>query len=199
MNKKEKIKKILNETGHPEINVKKRDDIVFLEGELSSWNDIVNIGLKVSKAKLYTHTVNNIKLKGFTQKVNKPSINDLALDNKKVDILVIGGGVVGAAILRELTKYKLNALLVEKGEDLALAASSRNDGCIHVGVDLHKRSNKLKYLVKSKEIIKDLCKDIDVDYHEDGQTVCFKSNLLKPVIRTFFKIRCKRNHITDWN
>lgn len=198
MNNIEKIKKILNEMGHHEITVKEREDIVFLEGELSSWDDIVNIGLKVSKTKLYSHVVNNIKLKGFTQKVNKPSIKDLALDNKKVDVLVIGGGVIGAAILRELTKYKLSALLVEKGEDLALAASSRNDGCIHVGVDLHKGSNKLKYLIKSKEIIKDLCKEIDVDYHEDGQTVCFKSNLLKPTIRTFFNIRCKQNHITDW-
>lgn len=60
MNKIEKIKKLLNEIGHPEITVKERDDIVFLEGELSSWDDIVNIGLKISKTKLYSHVVNNI-------------------------------------------------------------------------------------------------------------------------------------------
>lgn len=198
MKKLDKVRKILTEYDCAQISVHERDDIVFLEGELNSWDKIVTIGKKISKTGLYSHVVNNIHLKGFTQPISKPSIRDDKLDNRHVDVLVIGGGVVGAAILRELTKYNLSCLLVEKGEDLALQTSSRNDGCIHVGVDLHKGSEKLHYLIRSKEIIKDLCKDIDVEYREDGQTVCFKSNALRPVIRTFFHFRCKQNHITDW-
>lgn len=198
MKKIDKIYKLLLKKGYSSINLEEKEDIIFLSGELSSWDEIVDIGLMVSKTKLYSHVVNNIKLIGHKPNIYIPSINDLSLDNKKVDVLVIGGGVIGASILRELSKYNLSALLVEKGEDLALQASSRNDGCIHVGVDLHKGSEKLKHLIRSKEIIKDLCKEIDVEYHEDGQTVCFKSNLLRPIIRLFFTIRCKQNHIKDW-
>ncbi len=79
-----------------------------------------------------------------------------------------------------------------------MQASSRNDGCIHVGVDLHSGSQKLHYLVRSKQLINEVCKDIDVEYKEDGQTICFKSNLLRPLIRTYFHFKCKQNSITDW-
>ncbi len=198
MKRLEKIKKLLKEEGLSSISPSEREDILFLDGELSSWEQIVGIGLKASKTKLYSHVVNNIRLKGYTPNVVKPSLVDTSLDNKRVDVLVIGGGVVGAAIARELKRYNLSVLLVEKGEDLALGASSRNDGCIHVGVDLHKGSEKLKYLVRAKKMIPELCKEIDVEYREDGQTVCFKSNALRPLIRTYFTFKCKQNHITDW-
>lgn len=197
MKKIDKIKKLINELGYNVI-AKEKDDIIFLEGELDSYEKVFELGHKVAKTKLYSHVVNNIKLKGFVPNIYKPSIKDNKLDKKEVDVLVIGGGVVGAAILRELSKYNLSCLLVEKNEDLAMQASSRNDGCIHVGIDLHSDSQKLYYLVRSKQLINELCKDIDVEYKEDGQTVCFKSNLLRPLIRTYFHFKCKQNSIKDW-
>lgn len=197
MKKIDKIKKLINELGYNVI-AKEKDDIIFLEGELDSYEKVFELGHKVAKTKLYSHVVNNIKLKGFVPNIYKPSIKDNKLDKKEVDVLVIGGGVVGAAILRELSKYNLSCLLVEKNEDLAMQASSRNDGCIHVGVDLHSGSQKLHYLVRSKQLINELCKDINVEYKEDGQTICFKSNLLRPLIRTYFHFKCKQNSITDW-
>lgn len=197
MKKIDKIKKLINELGYNVI-AKEKDDIIFLEGELDSYEKVFELGHKVAKTKLYSHVVNNIKLKGFVPNIYKPSIKDNKLDKKEVDVLVIGGGVVGAAILRELSKYSLSCLLVEKNEDLAMQASSRNDGCIHVGVDLHSGSQKLHYLVRSKQLINEVCKDIDVEYKEDGQTICFKSNLLRPLIRTYFHFKCKQNSITDW-
>ena len=197
MKKIDKIKKLINELGYNVI-AKEKDDIIFLEGELDSYEKVFELGHKVAKTKLYSHVVNNIKLKGFLPNIYKPSLKDNKLDKKEVDVLVIGGGVVGAAILRELSKYNLSCLLVEKNEDLAMQASSRNDGCIHVGIDLHLDSQKLYYLVRSKQLINELCKDIDVEYKEDGQTVCFKSNLLRPLIRTYFHFKCKQNSITDW-
>ena len=54
------------------------------------------------------------------------------------DVLVIGGGISGASIARELTKWKLDVLLVDKEADLALQASGRNDGEVHPGIDLGK-------------------------------------------------------------
>ncbi len=51
-------------------------------------------------------------------------------------MLVIGGGVVGCAIARELTKEKMEILLIDKEYDVALHASSRNDGMVHPGIDI---------------------------------------------------------------
>lgn len=193
-----KINKLLLKHNFSNIKVTSKEDIVYLDGELNEWNTIVEVGKLVASSKLYTHVVNNIKLKGYTPTpMRVPSINDKSLDGTKVDVLVIGGGVSGAAILRELTKYNLSCLLVDKEEDLAMHASSRNDGCIHIGVDLHSNTNKLKYLIRAKEMIHQVSKEVDCEYHEDGQTVCFKEWYLKPFIVAYLKNKCKKNQIKD--
>ena len=53
----------------------------------------------------------------------------------KTDILVIGAGAVGCAVARELTKYKLNVLVVDKNEDVGGDASKSNSAIIHTGYD----------------------------------------------------------------
>ena len=51
------------------------------------------------------------------------------------DVVVIGGGVVGGLMLRELTKYNLSVCLLEKEGDVALGASKANSGIVHAGFD----------------------------------------------------------------
>ena len=60
-----------------------------------------------------------------------PEVNDSSLDGAEPDILIIGGGISGASIARELSKWQLNILLVDKESDLAVQASGRNDGEVH--------------------------------------------------------------------
>jgi glycerol-3-phosphate dehydrogenase len=140
--------------------------------------------------------INQIQLKGWTPKpIKRSPLEDKTLEGKHVDVLVIGGGVVGCAILRELSRYKLSALLVEKEEDLAMGASSRNDGCVHVGIDLDKNSAKLHYLLRSRAIYAKLCEDLDVPYREDGQSVAFKSLTLKGFAAPYLREKARKNHI----
>ena len=49
------------------------------------------------------------------------------------DIIVIGAGVVGCAIARELSKYKLDVLVIDKNEDISEWISKANSGIIHGG------------------------------------------------------------------
>ena len=51
------------------------------------------------------------------------------------DILIIGGGVTGAAIARELSRYDLKTALLEKGEDVCSGTSKANSGIAHAGFD----------------------------------------------------------------
>ena len=194
----DKTKKLLAKHGYENIAVKERDDIVFLGGSLDHWDDIVECGKIVAKTKRYAHVVNDIALSGYTPTpMRKPAFSDTSLEGTHVDVLVIGGGVVGSAILRELTKYNLTCLMVDKEEDVAMQASSRNDGCIHVGIDLHKGSQKLEYLIRAKKMIKSLCKDIDIEYHEDGQSVGFKESWLYPIAKVYMHKKAKENSIDE--
>ena len=51
------------------------------------------------------------------------------------DILIIGAGVVGGMIARELSRYDLSVCLLEKENDVACGASKANSGIIHGGYD----------------------------------------------------------------
>ena len=57
------------------------------------------------------------------------------------DIAVIGGGVIGGAVLRELSKYRLRVCLAEKESDVAMGASKANSGIVHAGFDAAEGSN----------------------------------------------------------
>ena len=49
------------------------------------------------------------------------------------DVVIIGGGVVGSAIARELSRYKLRIAVLEKESDVCTQTSGRNTGMLHAG------------------------------------------------------------------
>src|SRR5574344_2550020 len=180
----------------PGFNASSNDDCVVLTGESDDYSTIIEAGKLAAETHYFYGVINQITLKGWTaQPIKRSPIEDKALEDKHVDVLVIGGGIVGSAILRELSRYKLSALLVEKEEDLAMGASSRNDGCVHVGIDLDKNSATLHYLLRSRKLFADLCKDLDVPYREDGQSVAFKSMTLKGIAAPYLRAKARQNHI----
>ena len=52
-----------------------------------------------------------------------------------MDVAVIGGGVVGALIARELSRYDLRVAVLEKESDVAAETSSANSGIVHAGYE----------------------------------------------------------------
>ncbi|MDO4573202.1 MAG: FAD-dependent oxidoreductase, partial [Clostridia bacterium] len=60
-------------------------------------------------------------------------------------MLIVGGGVIGCAIARELCRRRLDVLLVDKEHDVALHASGRNDGMINPVFDLKPGELKRRY------------------------------------------------------
>ena len=89
------------------------------------------------------------------------------------DVSIIGGGVVGGLILRELTKYKLNVCLVEKAGDVAMGASKANSGIVHAGFDAPVGSLKAKFNVEGNRMMEAVCRELDVPFKRIGSlTVC---------------------------
>ena len=50
-----------------------------------------------------------------------------------VDVIIIGGGICGCSLLYELSKYKVNALLVEKENDVSVGTTKANSAIVHAG------------------------------------------------------------------
>lgn len=87
------------------------------------------------------------------------------------DVLVIGGGVVGASVLRELSKYDLKIALLEKESDVATGASRANSGVVHAGFDAKEGSLKAKFNVLGNKMMEGLCRDLGVKYKRNGSLV----------------------------
>lgn len=87
------------------------------------------------------------------------------------DIIVIGGGVVGTMILRELSRYKVKALLLEAGYDVAVGASRANSGIVHAGYDCKPGTYKARFNVEGNAMYPALTEELHVPYKKTGSIV----------------------------
>lgn len=87
------------------------------------------------------------------------------------DVVVIGGGVIGGSILRELTKYEGSFCLLEKEEDVAMGQSRANSGIVHAGFDAVPNSLKAKFNVLGNKMMPQYAKDLGVKYRNNGSLV----------------------------
>lgn len=87
------------------------------------------------------------------------------------DIAIIGGGVIGGCILRELSKYKLNAVMLEKGKDVCSGASKANSGIVHAGFDALPGSKKAYFNVAGNKMMPAYCEELGVKYKNNGSLV----------------------------
>ncbi len=91
------------------------------------------------------------------------------------DYLIVGGGVVGCCIARELSRYDVRVLLLEKECDVAMGTSGRNSGVDHAGFYIPPDTLKAELNVKGHELIPDLCGQIGAEYIQTGKLVIAKN------------------------
>lgn len=90
------------------------------------------------------------------------------------DILIIGGGVTGCSIARELSKYKCNILVLEKESDICEGTSKANSGIVHAGFDNEPGSVMAAMNVRGNELMEPLSKELDFSFERNGSLVlCF--------------------------
>lgn len=90
---------------------------------------------------------------------------------KNYDIAIIGGGVVGCAIARELSRYKLRICVIEKELDVATGNSSRNTGMLHAGFTYKVGSLKAECAVEGNREFDKVAKELDVPFKRCGKVV----------------------------
>ncbi|HER23487.1 MAG TPA: FAD/NAD(P)-binding oxidoreductase [Candidatus Atribacteria bacterium] len=89
----------------------------------------------------------------------------------KADVVIIGGGVIGTAIARELSRFKLNIILIEKEDDIAMGTSKSNSGIIHAGYNDDFNTLKGELNRKSNPKFDKLCADLKIPFKRIGSLV----------------------------
>jgi len=87
---------------------------------------------------------------------------------RKTDVVVIGAGAVGCAIARELSKYEVSVIVVDKNEDVGGDASKSNSAIIHTGYDATPGSLESQLVVAANPMYDEICRDLDVPFKRIG-------------------------------
>lgn len=111
-----------------------------------------------------------------------------------VDVIIIGAGVIGCAIAKELSKYELKVVVVEKEEDVACGASKANSGIVHAGFDPKPGTLKAKLNVEGNPLIYSWCEELDVPCKKTGSLVVALNNEEVETIEELYK-RGKTNGV----
>jgi glycerol-3-phosphate dehydrogenase len=91
------------------------------------------------------------------------------------DVVIIGAGVVGSAIARELARYNGRVCVIDKEEDVCSGTSKANSAIVHAGFDAYPGSLKAKFNVEGSKMMEDLSRELDFPYQRNGSLiVCTK-------------------------
>ena len=88
-----------------------------------------------------------------------------------VDVVIIGAGVIGGMIARQLGFYNLETVLLEKNGDVAMGASRANSAIVHAGFDAKEGSLKAKLNVRGSQMMEEVARDLGVRYRRNGSIV----------------------------
>ena len=103
------------------------------------------------------------------------------------DVIIIGAGAVGCVTARELSRYKVRVLVLEKECDVAYGTSGRMSGVVHAGFNNKSGTLMSKFCLQGNLVFEKICRELSVPYKKTGKLlVAFDDediNLLHKIIK----------------
>ena len=104
------------------------------------------------------------------------------------DVVIIGAGVTGCCIARELSRMKLSVLLTERENDVSCGATRANSAIIHAGYDPEPGTLMARLNVEGNRMTEDICRELDVPFRRIGSLVlAFDGEELKTVEKLYHR------------
>ena len=102
------------------------------------------------------------------------------------DVVIIGAGVIGGMVARELSRYDLSVCLLEKENDVASGASRANSGIVHGGYDPEIGTLKAKLNTVGVEMLYEAAEELHVPYIKNGSMVCAFGEKEDPAVQELY-------------
>ena len=103
------------------------------------------------------------------------------------DVIIIGAGVSGCAIARELSRKKAKILVVEREEDVCCGTSKANSAIVHAGYDAKHGSLMAKLNVEGSRMMPKLAEDLDIPYIVNGSLVVMMNEEDRPNLMKLYE------------
>jgi glycerol-3-phosphate dehydrogenase len=191
------LERRLRERRGTDVTATERGGSIVLEGEMATWMLKIEAGWTAARYP-YRNVVNDIQVPGIKEdRLDPVAGRDGALAGRYYDVAIIGGGVVGAAIARELSRWDVSVVLLEKENDVAVHTSSRNDGMIHDGFAARPGTKKAHYNVRGNRLWEPLCRELGIEFKRPGSLMLF-STPLEVAAYPLLADRARRNGVDGW-
>ncbi|MCD8368844.1 MAG: NAD(P)/FAD-dependent oxidoreductase [Clostridiales bacterium] len=110
------------------------------------------------------------------------------------DVAIIGAGVTGCSIARELSRYDLRVCVLEKDEDVCSGTSKANSAIVHAGHDAEPGSMKARFNVEGSRMMPELAKELDFDFIQNGSLVLCFADADRPALEELYE-KGKKNGV----
>ena len=114
--------------------------------------------------------------------------------NHHSDIIVIGAGITGCAVARELSRYNSSVTVLDRASDVAEGATKANSGLIHAGFDALPDTKKAYFNVLGAAMYPALCASLCVPYRQNGALVVALDEADRPTVEKL-KARGEQNGV----
>lgn len=105
----------------------------------------------------------------------------------RVGIVIVGAGVIGLAVARELSKNHKDILVIEKNPSFGQETSSRNSEVIHAGIYYPRDSLKAKTCLRGKKLLYEYCQKNDIGHKRIGKLIAITNNNERESLEKLFK------------
>lgn len=109
------------------------------------------------------------------------------MGRKMYDVVIIGAGISGSAVARELSRYDLSICVVEKEEDVCCGTTKANSAIVHAGFDAEAGSLMAKLNVEGNEMMEELSKELDFHFKRNGSLVVCLNEEDKPGLMALYE------------
>jgi glycerol-3-phosphate dehydrogenase len=180
------------------INIEELDNnVIKLSGRVDSWGDVVDFGHLAGSLEEVKGVINEL----YTAENIKENMKVKAKINvekdkliKKTDVLIVGAGITGSAIARELAKYELDITIIEKNNDIAEGTTKANNGMVHSGYAATPGSLKAELNVKGNAKYDKWAEELKFDFDRTGSFVVGFSEGDRKQIEKYYE-KGKKNEV----
>ena len=143
------------------------DSIAKLAGQFSSYQSVVDAGHVAGDFEQIREVVNEIDYPGRKLFVPPQQVSD-ELTGKEFDVVIVGGGIIGLAIARELSRFNLSIALIERHEDLGMDQTAHSNAMIHPAFLTEHGTLKWELNYKGNAMYDEVASQLDVDFKRIG-------------------------------
>ena len=166
----ERVEQVLKEA-FPHLDIRAEADfrsIVTLSGECTSWQELIDVGHLAAKVDGVRNIVSRMTVKGL--EIPKKDYSETVRKGREIgvideaDVVVVGLGITGCGIARELAKYDLKIIAIDMRDDVGAGATKANNGGVHMAGMVKPGTLKAKMSVRGNYLYDQWAKDLNFEF-----------------------------------